>query len=101
MQLTRAAFAVLIKFQGLTETLNDLVVEADQAEIPAETGEDRKEALLTLIFDCVFGELLLTCWLNATKMRRWLVQKKQQISAKYDKSKNKEDREKSDLCEII
>ena len=96
LTLTRAAFAILIKFRGLLESLKDLIAEAEVAidfNLPTEQGAVRNEMLVALIDDFIKGEEMLNCWSNATKMRRWLIQKKQTISAKLEFSDDKENLE--------
>ena len=49
MILTRAAFAVMIKFQDLTETYREMVEDMEAAEhfsIPKEEGPEKEQALL-------------------------------------------------------
>ena len=77
MTLTRAAFAVMVKFQGLTQMLQDLQADASaMLDFIAESGEERKESLASLVEDCFNSPELISCWSNATKMRRWLMHKK-------------------------
>lgn len=93
LTLTRAAFAIMIKFRGLLESLKDLIAEAEALQdfnLPSEQGAERNEMLVTLIYDFIKGEEILNCWSNATKMRRWLMQKKQTISTKHEFSDDKE-----------
>ena len=51
--------------------------------------------------DCFKGDTLITCWSNATKMRRWLMHKKQLISDKFELEDNREDKEKEALRSVI
>lgn len=49
----------------------------------------------------VKGDELIECWANATKMRRWLIQKKQSIAEKLEFADEREKAEKEALSEII
>ena len=53
MQLTRAAFAVMIKFAGLLEKFDNLVdaIDMDQmtGKIPSEVGPERTKAIITIL----------------------------------------------------
>ena len=63
MTLTRAAFAVMINLEGLTDDLKELV----ELTSASSFGEDT---------DLLENETILDCWSNATKMRYWLIMKK-------------------------
>ena len=80
MQLTRAAFAVMVKFAGLLEVFDNLVdaIDMDQmtGKIPKEVGPERSNAIITILASVEGNEYVLKCWANATQMRRWLTQKK-------------------------
>ena len=76
MQLTRAAFSVMIKFAGLLEKVDSIVDTLDMEQmtgnIPTEVGPERNIAIIKAI-DSVEGSGDITkCWANATQMRRWL-----------------------------
>ena len=78
-KLTRAAFALMIKFAGLTNDLEGILSELEYASIalPVEEGTERDTAILeTLQADPRF-EALLNYWIIASKMRIWLNGKKQ------------------------
>ena len=91
MNLTRAAFAVMIKFAGLFEKFDNLVdtLELEQASgnIPTEASPDRNNAIIGVLESASDSDEIAKCWANATQMRRWLTQKKQSLG---QKSKNKE-----------
>ena len=105
MALTRAAFAVLIKFQGLAQKLRELTDDAqtfdDQSPQLRQAGSARDDALLNLLDDCIFKEDILTCWSNATKMRRWLLHKKQLVSQKLEYQENAQEMEQAEIKDII
>ena len=104
MRLTRATFAVMIKFQRLTDTLKELIEEtaaSDDFVIPKEDGPDKDAALLLILDDFEKNEQVLSCWSNATKMRRWLITKKQSIAEKLEFSDDKEQVEVATLQQII
>ena len=88
-QLTRAAFAIMIKFGGLSHAFKELVELIDASEefmIPKEDGKEKNEALLNIAEEFAFLDQILACWANATKMRRWLMMLKQRISSKFEYS---------------
>lgn len=87
LRLTRAAFAVMIKFQGLTSSLQELVEDIEAAEqfsLPEEDGKEKDDAVLQVIKESEKSDEILNCWQNATKMRQWLISKKQSISDKFE-----------------
>ena len=92
MNLTRAAFAVMIKFAGLFEKFDNLVdtleLEQTSGNIPAEPGPDQNTKTIQVLESVSGCDEVAKCWANATQMRRWLTQKKQSLG---QKSKNKED----------
>ena len=70
MQLTRAAFSVMIKFAGLFEKVEQLIDTLDMEEmagnIPTEQGPERNIAIIK-VMDSVVGSVeVAKCWANAT-----------------------------------
>ena len=57
--------------------------------------------LIQIIDDFIKKDEIVNCWLNATKMRSWLIQKKNYISEKLEFADDKEEKEKAMLKEII
>jgi len=77
MQLSRAAFAVVVKFSDLTL---DLVTILDEVELMWEEKEGNlKEILEHLKTELPATEKLAKRWESASKMRSWLSQKKQAL----------------------
>ena len=104
MTLTRAAFAVMIKFQSLTSTLQDFIQEIQACVdfgLPREAGEERNDGLLNVFDDFFKKDEILTTWSNATKMRRWLIHKKQLVSEKLEFEEDRETKEKETIKSII
>ena len=104
MILTRAAFAVLVKFQGLEDSVQLLVEECKQGlelTIPAQEGLERSQALLDILYSTPDSDRLVDCWSDATRMRRWLIQKKQSISEKLEQSEDKQKLETEKLRDVI
>ena len=65
LRLTRAAFAVMIKFQGLTETLKEMVEDMEAAEhfsIPKEEGKEKDDAILQIVSEFQKSDRILNCW---------------------------------------
>ena len=94
----------MIKFQGLSETFKELAEDARNAlefTLAAVEGDDRNEVLIQIIDDFLKKDEIVNCWLNATKMRSWLIQKKNYISEKLEYADDKEEKEKAMLKEII
>lgn len=73
-KLTRQAFAVMVKFAGLTETLELVITELDYASItlPEEEGAARDKAILEAMQDVSGFDDVLRYWIIASKMRNWL-----------------------------
>ena len=104
MKLTRAAFAVMIKFQGLMDTFQEMVEDMEAAEhfsIPSEEGPAKESALEQIVNEFSKSDQILSCWQNATKMRRWFITKKQSISEKLEYADDKEAKENETLKAII
>ena len=70
MQLTRAAFSVMIKFAGLLETVDSLVDSLDMEEmtgnIPSEKGPERNTAIVKVLDGVAGNAEVAKCWANAT-----------------------------------
>ena len=76
MMLSRSAFAVMIKFAGLTDTIAPLLDKIEEGEmmndIPSKAGPERDSAIAKAISSVDKGEEVIKFWVNATQMRRWL-----------------------------
>ena len=77
-KLTRAAFALMIKFAGLTTDLEAILSELEYASIslPEEAGTERDTAILEALEADPRFDALLNYWIIASKMRIWLNGKK-------------------------
>ena len=77
MVLTRAAFAVMLKFAGLTASFTSIMdsIEMEQMsnKVFMEPGPDQISAVAGLISSAQKGDEVMKCWANATQMRRWLI----------------------------
>ena len=62
---------------------------AEHFSIPKEDGAEKEKALEQIVTDFSNSDQILNCWINATKMRRWLITKKQNISEKLEFSDDK------------
>ena len=51
--------------------------------------------------DYIFADELLTCWLNSSKMRRWLIHKKQSISQSIQLEDDREAKEAKAIEETV
>ena len=80
--LTRYAFAVMIKFSGLTQALMSLTKMLDLEEeaqmIPQETSS-QEQAIREILIEDVHSAQFIKHWGNASKMRTWLSQEKNRI----------------------
>ena len=57
---------------------------SEHFSIPAEEGPEKDTAIVEIVNEFEKSDLILNCWQNATKMRRWLITKKQSISEKLE-----------------
>jgi hypothetical protein len=73
MRLTRASFAVMIKFSGKTKDLLNMLDEFDfeVEELDIEKGPKRDAKLKEILEDLPSSKEILGHWLNAAKMRTW------------------------------
>ena len=90
--LTRAAFAVMVKFSRQNDLL-DAYIEAIEFNksidsIPSEAGPDQNSALIKSLESVPDSDNLVQSWANATKMRSWLNLKK---TSYHDRFKDRED----------
>ena len=70
MQLTRAAFSVMIKFAGLIEQFDNLIdtieMEKMSGNIPTEIGPERNIAIINTLNSVAGCNDVSKCWGNAT-----------------------------------
>ena len=80
-KLTRQAFAVMVKFSGMSETLELIIQELDYASItlPEEEGPAKDKAILEAMQGVSGFDDVLRYWIIASKMRNWLNGKRQSI----------------------
>ena len=78
MTVTRACFGVIVKLSGLTEKLKGILMnlELRQTDFDFEEGETRLTQMKEVIKEEKEMPLFFKEWCNATKMRRWLQDKK-------------------------
>ena len=76
-------------------------MDIECSTLAEEVGEERAELMLSTINSFFKGKEILECWSNATKMRRWLMHKKQLISDKFEFQDDRETKEKERLTTII
>ena len=80
MILTRAAFAIMVKFSqlgGIFQSLEDtLEMESMTSSIPKEKGKAQTDAITKIMKTVEKSEELIKVWANASKMRQWLSSKK-------------------------
>ena len=80
-KLTRIAFAVMVKFTGLTTALEQMLSEVEYASIslPEKEGTERDKAVLEVLQADPSFDKIINCWTAASKMRIWLNGKKQSL----------------------
>lgn len=68
MQLTRAAFAVMIKFGDLNDDLQNIQNDLKTVDAPNDIKK-------TIAF-ATSADQILNCWKSASQMRPWLQERK-------------------------
>lgn len=94
MTLTRAAFAIMIKFSDLTDDflrmVDDLSMEADC--IDDDAGKDK--SLMESLAKLKGADLIIKRWQSAARMRAWIGEKKLTLCERYEKQVEEELRKK-------
>lgn len=85
MRLSRAAFAVMIKFSEYFEEFNMLVDEMDMLWAELEIDPEREIKLKEALKSAPHYEQIAKRWENASKMRQWISEKKKNLSEKVKK----------------
>ena len=76
----------MIKLSGVTPLLEELSLKVDLeqgGQIPLDEGIERDLAVSALIEELDKEGKLLNCWANATRMRRWMLMKKQSLGERF------------------
>ena len=77
--MSRAAFAVMIKYSGYLKIFEEMHLEVDAEMMIADSEEKPEETdikIVEVISNVTQFDEVLKCWVNAAKMRRWLGHKK-------------------------
>lgn len=98
MRLSRAAFAVMIKFSEFFEEFNMLVDEVLMMWEDLEEDPERDLKIKDLIKQAPHYEQIAKRWESASKMRQWISEKKKnliekvkkEVEAEYTKKKAEE-----------
>ena len=97
MVLTRSAFTILIKYTGLSkivsEILEQIEVLATLNNLPTEPGAERDEVLKKEIKSVTKHDEVINNWTIASRMRKWLIQKKQSIAERVSKENDEAERD--------
>lgn len=103
LKMSRAAFAVMIKFSDLSEDFQ-VLVDTVNMQATEEEGPGKLKALADLIKSQPQGDIIIRRWESASRMRQWINEKKQSLVIKLekkvkqellaDKEKAKEEKEK-------
>ena len=103
MRLSRAAFAVMIKFSELFDDFGNLVDEVDMHWADLQNDEDRDVKIRNIVKETMHYELIAKRWESASKMRQWISEKKKNLSEKVKKEvelefqkKKEEEKKKSE-----
>lgn len=94
LRMSRAAFAVMVKFSDLLEDFVALV-DAVAMQAALEDGNPGKEkALMAHLKAQPQADILIRRWESAARMRPWINEKKQSLVLKLEKEVTKEVRDK-------
>jgi hypothetical protein len=106
LRMSRAAFAVMIKFSDLLEDFKNLVDEVTMQAEMVEEGADKEAAIIDFIRGqkgTNQSDMVISKWESAARMRQWINEKKLRLIQRFDKQvaeevmkKKKEAKEKSD-----
>ena len=69
----------------MQEIVDQIDIKATLGNIPVESGLERNKAITTEIQNVEKSNEIVKQWAIAAKMRRWLVQKKQNIAERVSK----------------
>mmetsp|Transcript_9490 Transcript_9490/g.9016 ORF Transcript_9490/g.9016 Transcript_9490/m.9016 type:complete len:189 (-) Transcript_9490:565-1131(-) len=97
VSLSRAAFALILKF---SEHFNEFVLIVDMIELRADemVGENEEAVMLEIVNDYKQGiKDLQKKWEKASLMRKWLNEKKSNLSHKFSEQIKKEFEEKKEV----
>jgi hypothetical protein len=85
MRLSRASFAVMIKFSEFFDEFNQLVDEIDMQWSDLEGDSERDIKLKEMIKATPHYEQIAKRWESASKMRQWISEKKKNLIEKIKK----------------
>lgn len=86
MRLTRAAFAVMIRFSGDgLDKFSEMVDEVENQWVELENDEEREFKIKDYIKTSKSYEQLQKRWESASKMRQWVQEKKKNLIEKIKK----------------
>ena len=79
----------MVKYSGLYQVFQEIVDHLDLQQscgtIPSEKGAERDKSIKDEIKSVEKSDEVIKEWAIATKMRRWLIQKKQSIAERVSK----------------
>ena len=85
LRMSRAAFAVMVKFSDLLEDFVALVDFVSMEAGMAEDGPSKDKELIAAIKKQPQADLIIRRWESAARMRQWINEKKQAQSEKLEK----------------
>lgn len=99
MTLSRAAFAIMIKFSDLTD---DFLRMVDDLAMEAECADDdagKEKSLIQSLEKLKGADLMIKRWQSAARMRAWIGEKKLTLCERYEKQVEAEFRKKKGAAE--
>jgi len=83
LKMSRAAFAVMIKFSDMLDDFN-VIVDAVAMQAPLQEKGDLPP-LISVIKEQPRSDMILRRWESASIMRQWMSTKKGQLSTRFEK----------------
>ena len=79
LRLSRAAFAVMVKFSDLLDDFTALVDTVAERAAREKANPDKDAALMATIRSQPQADILIRRWESAARMRQWINEKKQAL----------------------
>jgi len=94
LRLTRAAFAVMIKFSEFFDSFQQIVDEVDMQWSTLEGDPEQEIKVKEIVKSMPHYDMILKRWDSASKMRQWVNEKKNNLAEKVKKDVEAEYMEK-------
>lgn len=85
MILTRCAFAVMVKFQNLSEVIEEMTMQielelGDKISLESSlSGAEKGRSVFSVIRECAGFDKIIRIYQSATRMRKWFQMKKMSL----------------------